>query len=84
MMAQLKDGDVVIVGSGQAGTVIENVRGSVVVLLANYDLWTGPSTQVHIPTSPEELAQAPLEVDRFEHREKRKPKKRSEARLDDY
>jgi hypothetical protein len=80
----IAEGTVVVVDTGEAGTVIEHLQGIVTVLLANGNLWRGGNTRVHEPTSPEELSNAIYEVDRFHHREKKKhPKKRS-SYLDEF
>ena len=60
----MTEGTVVIVGTGQAGTIVEMGK-DVWVLLANYNLWIGPFHQIREPQSAEDLAACPLEVDRF-------------------
>lgn len=77
----VEEGTVVVVGTGQVGTVVHCDQQNVTVLLANLCLWYGKRSQVYIPQTTEELAAAPVEVDRFEERErtgKKKPRKRSE------
>lgn len=61
------EGDVVIVGTGQAGSII-HIGNDIWVLLANANLWIGPSHQVRFPQSQEDLDSCPKEVDRFTQR----------------
>jgi len=63
-MIKYEEGEVVIVGTGQAGTVI-GLYKQYIVLLANGNLWYGFESQMHRPTSREELDLCPLETDRF-------------------
>lgn len=67
--------DVVIVSTGQAGTVFHSEKGMLHVLLANHDIWVGMAHQCYIPMNGEDLV-APLNVDRFEAREAAKPYRR--------
>jgi hypothetical protein len=67
----MEEGTVVICGTTQAGTVVMNASGDLMVLLANGNIWFGPSNQCRLPQSEEDLAACPLEVDRFEERERR-------------
>lgn len=71
------DGDVVLCGSGQAGTIIMVLKDVVHVLLRNGNIWTGSITQCRFPQSQEDLDCAPLEVERIAP----KPKK---AKRDNY
>lgn len=64
MNNEIKEGDVVIVGTGQAGTLI-NTGSQFAVLLRNGDLWYGHPGLVRIPQSQEDLDAAPIEFDRF-------------------
>ena len=57
-------GTVVMIPTGQAGTILEN-NGQVSVLLQNNDIWHGKDAECWEPTSPEELAAAKLNFDRF-------------------
>lgn len=66
-MIKYNEGDVVIVGTQQAGTVISLYK-QYCVLLANGNLWYGFESQMHYPTNQEELDACPLEVDRFLNR----------------
>lgn len=63
-MSAFNEGDVVIVGTGQAGT-IHHIGNDVWVLLANTIVWYGSIGQIRHPQSPEDLAACPLDVDRF-------------------
>lgn len=64
----MEEGIVVICGTSQAGTVILNTSGNLMVLLANGNIWYGPSSQCRLPQNKEDLDSCPLEVDRFEGR----------------
>lgn len=66
-MNEFAPGTVVIVGTGQAGTVIW-LNKEYWVLLANGDFWHGFESQMHEPQSQEELKAAKYDVDRFEGR----------------
>lgn len=59
-----KPGNVVIVITGQAGT-IWGIDTQVAVLLQNGDIFYGNERECWEPTSPEELAGAVLNFDRF-------------------
>lgn len=65
----MKNGDLVIVPTTQAGTVINLGNGEAWVLLANGDLWTGPERQAR-PATKEECEAAPKDVERFKDRPK--------------
>ena len=67
-----KEGDVVICGSGQAGTVIQVGKTSITVMLRNTEMWIGSPFQCRFPQSDEDLASCPLEVPHFHVPEKRK------------
>lgn len=67
-MSKIKEGDVVMTPTQQAGTLVDIGKDRVCVLLANLDLWFGPYSQVWLPTSQEELDSALVEVDRFKDR----------------
>lgn len=67
-MKEILVGEVVITGSGQAGTYIGIESGQACVLLANGCFWYGNPREMRLPQSSEDLAAAPLEVDRFEGR----------------
>jgi hypothetical protein len=64
----MEEGSVVICGTSQAGTVVMNAKGDLMVLLTNGNIWFGPSSQCRLPQSREDLDACPLEVDRFEGR----------------
>lgn len=85
-MNDLIEGDVVIVGTGQAGTITDD-NGSLglVVLLANGDMWYGSKTQCRLPQDEADLAAAPRDFDRFEGRDKAAAAapKRPRQRFDD-
>lgn len=67
--ADLVEGMVVIIPSGQAGT-ISYIDSDIYVFLANGDLWHGTANMIHEPQSREHLDACPLNVDRFEERER--------------
>lgn len=79
----IEEGTVVIVATGQAGTVIQCDQQNVTVLLSNQCLWQGKRSQVYIPQSKEELDAAPVEIDRFEERERTNKKAKQKKRRDD-
>lgn len=64
-------GAVVIVDTGQAGTVIHKTSQDIWVLLTNLDLWRGKPSQARIPQCAEDLAAAVLDVDRYANRPKK-------------
>jgi hypothetical protein len=66
-MNNFEEGSVVIVSTGQAGTIVDKGK-DICVLLCNGDLWFGFETQIRTPQDPEDLAACPLDVDRFEGR----------------
>ena len=68
----MKEGTVVIVATGQCGTIVAIASAiyGAIVLLRNGEMWQGPLAMCHEPQSAEEMESAPLEV------EKEKPKKR--------
>jgi len=57
---QLTQGSLVIVATGQAGTVLQNVEGTLYALLRNGDIWTGPPHQCRPPQDAEDLKAARL------------------------
>jgi hypothetical protein len=63
-VSKFKEGDVVMVSTCQAGTICGFING-VMVLLQNKDIWYGKESECWEPTSPEELAAAKLDFDRF-------------------
>lgn len=79
----VSQGSVVIVGTGQAGTVVEKWAEQVMVLLTNGEIWYGSAKHTYIPDA-DVLALAPLEVDRFEGREKPMPSRPKQSRREDY
>lgn len=84
-MRDLIEGDVVIVKTTQAGTVIAVFGGDVMVLLGNGEIWMGHGHSCFLADA--ELANAaPLEVDRFEGREKPLPPRPNQkmSRREDY
>lgn len=64
------EGTVVIIPTGQAGSIVNCGPNDIWVLLRNGDIWVGSAKLAYEPQSAEELALAPLEVDRFEFRDK--------------
>ena len=66
-----EEGNVVVVATGQAGSVIQVCGSDVWVLLANNDIWVGSAKQALPPQSAEHLAACPLEIERFEERERK-------------
>lgn len=81
---QFKEGDVVIAGTGQAGTVIQVNGRDLMVLLTNMLIWQGSDGHCYHPDA-DVLAAAPLNVDRFEDREKAKaPAAKAGKRREDY
>lgn len=64
-MNSYREGDVVIVKTGQAGTVYWILPGEVCVLLRNGDIWYGPEYDVRLPSSKKELKNCPVNVDRW-------------------
>jgi hypothetical protein len=74
-MSRFEEGTVVICATGQAGTVIDDQnKDNLWVLLANGNIWHGAEFQCREPQSQEDLDACPLDVDRFEERE-RAPRK---------
>jgi preprotein translocase subunit YajC len=65
-MSNFESGNVVIVNSGQAGTIVQITGKEVWVLLANGDVWTGVSHQLIFPQDEAHLAACPLNVERLE------------------
>jgi len=70
MNNETSEGRVVIVPTGQAGTIVNCGPSDIWVLLLNGDIWVGNAKLAYEPQSSEELALAPLNVDRFEFRDK--------------
>ncbi len=68
-MNEFVEGSVIICGSGQSGSVIQ-ICGDIWILLLNNDIWIGPSNMCRFPQYEEDLKNCPLEVERFEAREK--------------
>lgn len=66
MNDSFKEGDVVIVISSQAGSVVQIKVKEVWVLLRNGDIWTGPMHQVRFPQDKADLESCPLNVERIE------------------
>ncbi len=72
MGIELEEGHVVIVSTSQAGTIVQLCGTDAWVLLQNNDLWVGPQKQCQFPQSREHLDACPVDVERFEERERRK------------
>lgn len=64
-MNEYKEGDVVIVRTGQAGTVYWILPEEVCVLLRNGDIWYGTPYDVRRPSNKKELKACPIDVDRW-------------------
>jgi hypothetical protein len=73
---EMNEGIVVIVDSGQAGTICQIAGNECWVFLANHDIWVGQMGRIRLPQDEADLAACPLDVDRFEYRESPKPSKR--------
>ncbi len=67
----MREGDVRIVPTGQAGSIVATSGDTVWVLLRSGELWVGPAVQVRESQSPEDLAAAPVTVERVEPKRKR-------------
>lgn len=65
-MVDFEEGDVVICGSGQAGTIAQICGRSVWVLLRNGNIWIGSMGQIRIPQDEADLEACPIEVERIE------------------
>jgi len=64
----IKLGTVVIVDSGQAGTIWWIEGQEICVGLANCDLWYGYEGQLRIPNNREELKACPKDLPHFSNR----------------
>lgn len=74
-MARFEQGTVVIIPTGQAGSVVDDQQSdNLWVLLRNGNIWHGADFQCREPQSQEDLDACPVDVDRFEERE-RAPRK---------
>lgn len=60
-MNKYKAGDVVIVATGQAGTIYW-ITDEVCVLLRCGDCWYGQEYEIRLPSSKKELKACPIEV----------------------
>jgi hypothetical protein len=69
----MNEGDVVVVSTGQVGTLFHFSQSIAFVILRNGEIWTGNPGMVRKPQDCE-IEQAPVEVERFEAREKRRNK----------
>jgi hypothetical protein len=63
-MSDFQEGDVVICGTGQSGTLVQE-GSNVWILLRNGDLWTGPENRIRHPQDEADLEACPMEVERF-------------------
>jgi len=61
---KFSEGDVVICGTGQAGTICA-IGAQLCVHLRNGDLWYGMDSQCRFPQDQADLDAAPLDHDRF-------------------
>lgn len=68
----MKEGDLTIVDTGQAGTVVQVSGTTIQVLLRSGEIWAGEVSRCREPQSPEDLAVAPIEVPRLEPKRKRR------------
>ena len=73
-MDSFEEGNVVIVSTSQAGTLIQIVKNDVWVLLTNRDIWTGPLHGIRYPQDQADLDAAPLNVERLEEKRTIRPK----------
>lgn len=64
-MNKYKPGDVVIVKTGQAGSIHWILPEEVCVLLRNGDIWYGPEYEIRFPSSKKELKACPIDVDKW-------------------
>lgn len=69
-MDSFEEGSVVICGSGQSGSIVQMGK-DMWVLLLNNDIWIGSSHQCRFPQDEEDLKNCPLDVERFEERERK-------------
>ena len=60
----MNEGTVVICSTGQAGTVVQNIKNDLWILLCNGDIWCGPYSMVRLPQDEADLAACPFEVAR--------------------
>lgn len=63
-MQKFSEGEVVIVGTGQAGT-IWFIKNDIVVLLTCGEIWYGMDSQLRYPQDQADLDACPLNADRF-------------------
>lgn len=63
-MNKYKPGDVVIVSTGQAGTVWM-ITHELVVLLRNGDIWYGQEYEARFPSSKKELKECPVDLEKW-------------------
>ena len=61
----LSEGTVVVVSTGQIGTVVVLTKTSLWAYLANGDIWIGSVGQAYQPQSQEEIDAAPRDVPRM-------------------
>jgi len=65
-MNEFVEGDVVIVSTGQCGSVIDSYKREVWVLLRNNDIWVGSTGQIRYPQDEADESACPLDVERIE------------------
>lgn len=65
---KVRIGDVVIVPTGQTGTLWTLNDDEICVILKNCDLWYGQEYEVRLPSSKKELKACVLNVDRWKGR----------------
>jgi hypothetical protein len=65
-MNEFVEGDVVICGSGQAGSLAQLAGKDVWVLLQNGDIWVGQTHAIRLPQDKADLESCPLNVEKVE------------------
>ena len=67
-MDDFKEGSVVVVSTGQAGTISHLDGMEACVLLRNMELWHGMVNRLHFPQSQQHLDACPINVERVEEK----------------
>jgi hypothetical protein len=65
-MSEFVEGNVVICGTQQAGSIIHTDGRNVWVLLRNGNIWVGFINQIRMPQDQADLDACPLDVERAE------------------
>ncbi len=68
----MKEGDVVICDTGQAGTLILSFGSESQVLLRNGDVWVGDIKRLRLPQGAPDLEACPIDVERPESKAKKR------------